>query len=209
MSVPFRPPQTWRDRVRTPAQLLGLLLLIHSCNLGVDAWQSAALRRHAAPYLEAANHQRRQLGLFPVTAALRQPTYQGLQNRDSLEQVYYQSESAACLPGRVCHSVKMVRLETATGKWWEEADHFVFTDRVSQPDSARAYYLECTYSFAPKPGTQPWRIRLSVSRYSTKDSTGISGYTLTLARAQVDSVLRSWRQLSWQDSLARVAHLAK
>jgi hypothetical protein len=205
MSVPSL--RTWRDRLRIGAILFGLWLLVYGCNRGVDAWQDAALRRHAAPYLAAANSRRRQLGLFPISTALGRPVYQGLQKRDSLEweQVYYQFAPNACPPGRVCHSIKIVRIDAATGKWWEESDRFAFTDQKSQPDGPRAYYLECDYSFSPKPGSPPWHIRLLVERYNAQDSTSGDNHALILTRAQADSVLRSWHQLVRQDSLARAA----
>ncbi|HEX8660190.1 MAG TPA: hypothetical protein VF690_21780, partial [Hymenobacter sp.] len=185
MSGPFPQPPSWREKLRWPVRLLGAWLVMQGAIYALDAWQAASLRRRVALHLEAANPRRRHLGLVPISAALGQPIYASLQERDSLEweQAYYQLGPNACPPGRVCHSSKVVRVDAATGKWWEESDRFAFTDQTSQPDGPRAYYLECDYSFSPKPGSQPWHIRLSMGRYNVQDSTSGDGYTLTLTRA--------------------------
>jgi hypothetical protein len=207
MSAPFSLPRAWRDRLRTPAQLLGLGLLVYGCNRGVEAWQAAAHRRRVAPCLEAADPRRRRLGLVPL-AGFKPPRYVDRSDYDGTERVVY-----APRPGPstyVFNDGKVLTLDANTGAWLAEEDKFVFANPdTADPRTPRFYFLACKHVFAAPAARRPgWRVRLSDRDIDFVDNRMVYPGDTTLTRAQADSVLRSWHQLVRQDSLARLARRA-
>jgi|GEM_PF-4657900 len=210
MSAPFPKPVSWRDRLRTVAILFGLWLLVCGCNRGVEAWQAAAQRRRAAPYLEVANPLRRRLGLVPVSANFKPPRYLDLSGHDGTERVVYDPRAT---PG-VCvfNAGKTLIIDVDTGDLTAEEDTFWFTDPdTTARDTPHYYFLRWQYSFVKAAAhRQPWRVWLSDKDLDVAESGAkVPVHILNLTRAQADSVLRSWHQLGRQDSLARVGRAAK
>lgn len=214
MSIPSPKPQTWREKLTTPALFVGAWLLLQGCSYLGHQWgewsdKRALARRQqrAAPYLKAADPFRRRVGLVPIAPALKPYPYPINHDgpTDGTELVLY---TLARPPAR-CQWLeqKVLTIDSDNGQLLSERDEFRYTNpNTSDVDTAKYKYLTCEYSFArAKAGREPWKIWLATDTWHLQDGPTVYPGDSTYTRPQADSVLAAWCARGRRDSLAAVA----
>ena len=171
------------------------LWAIKGCQYVMAQYTEQQQATRAAPYLEAANAERRQVGLWPIPPTLTRRWY----DDDTI--VHLDDRGKQTGRFRPYVAMKDLKYSPTTQCLLWEIEHIVVTPARVDKHGYADYLLTRKYSFTEAAkGRNPWTITFADQRRNRDDAT-----VMPLTYAASDSILAYWRAQGLRDSLAAVS----
>jgi len=188
---PAEAPPWWKQwRILLGVTIVGLCLLYRISKPILDYYHQRRRAARAAAVLEPLNPWRRQVGLAPVTPALRAPSI----DDDSLLHLSSRESDNVRHYGPYL-STKHLYYASAPPRVLWEVDNIAFYPPDWRTRKTGPELLERTYTETLS-GQPEVRFEFSPN----------NGYTRSITRVEADSVLRYWKAQGARDSLAALKH---
>jgi len=170
------------------------VLISRSCKRWILTHDRQAQAKAATPFLEAANAERRRVGLWPITPSLADRSYDG----DSVAHLRIKMDKSKQRFRPYIESKDMV-YSVDNNRLVMEVEGIALTPAYSFTGRCPEYILNRKYVYADAAqGRNPWSITLD-------DYCGEGKTQLPLTLAEADSVLTYWWAQAERDSLAAVS----